>query len=266
MTGQYSIEIRQLTIAGLVAHDFVVVRNLSTNQIVTEIHGLATDSSGNVNAIGTKNPFSSDKIKVYAYGELPSNTSVSPDSLIYNPPETYFNGTYNQSPYLVDGQPSQIIFSGTYEEVFSRISYAIKGGNYINSLNISYPFLGFLGLTNTNSNAVNYTLGDAMGLTIPGFWRWEPGQGINLIPKDEWYDQSLGLKYGTVNDNDAEYFLEFKNYANYDPEADNPSYEIHIEQLNNEFTLGDGLENLAVSAKEVVWHSINGTTLAGRGL
>ncbi len=103
MTNQnYTIEATELSAAGVPIHNYYIVKDPDGN-VIKELHGLATGQDGIPKPIGY---LPTDQIKYHEYD--------------------------NPRYYDVDNPPrSEVVFSGSLEEVSERIGYAERAGSYI---------------------------------------------------------------------------------------------------------------------------------------
>jgi hypothetical protein len=153
---RYSIEARAYDIVGLAAHDFWVLRDEKGN-VLGQLHGLATNTENRIKAIG----IIGDKLKFYHFGSRAILLGLNPDCDLN---------------YIKAGQKSQLVFSGTPDEVLGRWDNAVKALPYLNSLNVPYTPLGILGLAHINSNTAYTLLGKLMGIPVHNFsYCWQPG-------------------------------------------------------------------------------------------
>lgn len=169
----YSIEARSYSIPGLPAsHDFWVLRNSDTGLEIAELHGLATDrATGEVVTIGTDDKLFSLNVWHFVHDTqyaLELNVPVEDRTLIRQ------------------GQTSEIVFSGTFEEVLVRWNTAVNAIDLLNRLDLDYPAYGFKIFGDTiNSNSAYRTLGEIMGITpydFPGVV--EPGFDNRMLPAE----------------------------------------------------------------------------------
>lgn len=156
--GNWSIQFMQKPLVfGLAGHNYLALRDEKSN-IVSELHGLATDTAtGKWKYIGS-NP--ADILRVWQF----------------------------ESPryYLAEKKfPGIILKEGTKEELFSIWDKAIPCKEEINEKDIPYPPYGFsLRNETTNSNSVAYTLATCMELGTKHIGVWTPGDAVNLLKTD----------------------------------------------------------------------------------
>lgn len=175
-------------IGGLAGHNLIVVKN-DAGDVIKEFDGLAADQNGNLKTIGY---LSTDKLVVKE-----------------------FNGAVYYQP----NQAQQVVFSGTLQEVMSRVSAAEACANQMNANNMEYPFLGI----GKNSNSVGSTLLKCMGIVetpIPGSASVMPGVGDILLPQS-FIDQvkaanSIAGGAGTAWDTGTTYDNYYADLSHFD--------------------------------------------------
>jgi hypothetical protein len=135
--GSWSIEKLQRPIAfRLAGHDFLVLRN-ANGEIVSELHGLATDTTTNTwRRVGVGK---GEVLRVWEFDGL--------------------NGKANQSLF-----PGITLIKGDEQLTAFLWEKAKACANRINEKNIPYPSFGVSMHETQNSNAVAYTLTECMGL------------------------------------------------------------------------------------------------------
>lgn len=156
-TGEWAIEqIQKPIFFGTAGHNFLILRDEKGN-IVSELHGLATNTTTGQTEFVTYN--NTGKLKVWEFTKPKYNLS-----------ENKFAGN--------------IIADGNKEEMNLLWGKARDCANKINEENISYPSFGFKlrGITE-NSNSVAYTLSLCMGLDIKHLGIISPGEKLNLLNK-----------------------------------------------------------------------------------
>ena len=117
--GQYSIsKVEYPLLGGLAAHNYLAVFDPAGN-VIHEFHGLATDKNGNPKPIGY---LPSDRLKYWHVKE-----------------SWYYKGTIEQTNEI---PKSRELFSGSYKEVKEKVEIFDEVGNYLNSQDLHYPFLG----------------------------------------------------------------------------------------------------------------------------
>ena len=166
--GNYKIVKMQLPIVGGIAgHNFIVMLN-DKNQVIGELHGLATKNE--CNEVGE--PI------VKPIGYLPS------DRLKFHK----IDGEY----FYNENYPQQTVFEGTEAEVRAKWEMAIGSGWAINRKDLRYPILGVIDVFESpfngpeNSNSVASILLKTMGLDDPHLeWRLTPGEKKQLLTEDE---------------------------------------------------------------------------------
>jgi hypothetical protein len=153
--GNWSIQFMQHPLVfGLAGHNYLALRNAG-GSVVSELHGLATDTkTGNWKYIGS-NP--TDLLQVWQF----------------------------ESPryYLAEKKlPGIILKEGVEEELSTVWSKASACKERINEKRIPYPPYGvsFRNET-TNSNSVAYTLAACMELNTRHIGIWTPGDAMNLL-------------------------------------------------------------------------------------
>ncbi|MDD3775464.1 MAG: calcium-binding protein [Sulfurovaceae bacterium] len=166
----YSIEARSYSIPGVPAsHNFWVLLDASGN-VISEMHGLATERgpNGNIVPIGTDDDNYS--LRVYRFDH--TNTLGT---------EYLDNYTLVES-----GQDTRIVFTSSKDVVLDRWDDATRAISYLNSLDLDYPAYGFNIFSDTvNSNSTFRTLGEIMRVPIIDFQDVvEPGLDNRMIPSD----------------------------------------------------------------------------------
>jgi hypothetical protein len=168
---QYSIEARQLDIAGGVAgHMFWVLRDQRGNA-VAEMHGLATDrQTGEVLPIGTDSKKHSLRGHIMVHDqEYARNLGVSRTG----------------STYISEGQQAYTLYSGDKTDVLARWKAGFQALSAINERDLNYPPGGVspnIGRT-VNSNSVYTTLGHIMIDQAPRLSdSIVPGYGNHALP------------------------------------------------------------------------------------
>lgn len=96
----FKIEARAYDIAGVAAHDFWVLRD-ENNNVLAQLHGLATTSTGEIIPIGTIG----DKLKFFHYGSYAISLGLDP---------------LRNRNYIDQNQDSRLVFVGTDTEVLAR--------------------------------------------------------------------------------------------------------------------------------------------------
>jgi hypothetical protein len=163
MSGHYAIEARSHNILGLWSHNFWVLRHPS-GEVMAELHGLATDRmTQRAVAIGTSERHS---LRAWHYAVRTYSGEIGVDANLVD-----------QGPYYKDGQYSEVVIAGDFNQIMPRWRAAAKSIPFINELNIDYPPGGvkLVGRTK-NSNSMFTSFGDIMGLPRVSFWQvFEPG-------------------------------------------------------------------------------------------
>lgn len=153
--GKWNIQLKQHPLMfGITGHNYLTLRN-QDNNIVGELHGLATDTkTNNWKYVGSK---SSDKLQVWE-----------------------FNGPRN---YIAEKNfPGIILSEGDTNEIINLWDKALVCKDEINKLNISYPPFGVNMRGETeNSNSVAHTLINCMGLDAKHVGIFTPGDGKDLL-------------------------------------------------------------------------------------
>jgi len=194
----YKIVKSQLPLlGGLAGHNFIAILD-PNDQVIHELHGLATSKTGKIKPIGY---VPSDKL--YVYNE---------DSI----------GGFFYKP----SQKQAVVFEGSYEEVMEKFYLGEEIGQKINDHNFRYPILGL----GRNSNSVASTLLKGMDLKDPDLgMALTPGENSLLLPEEElnlirqyWeqkdqdpnsiqapsqskYDDVRSMLKGLLNDTDGSY-------------------------------------------------------------
>ncbi|MFA6608404.1 MAG: hypothetical protein WCT07_00635 [Candidatus Paceibacterota bacterium] len=153
--GDWSIQlIQHPLLLGLAGHNYLVLSD-QDGEIVSELHGLATDSeTGKWKYIGADK---TDKLQVWK-----------------------FDGARS---YLREkNYPGIILNQGNYSQVIDLWNKALSCKNEINQKYIPYPPLGlsFNGDTE-NSNSAAYTLALCIGLDVKHIGLFTPGSKNNLL-------------------------------------------------------------------------------------
>jgi hypothetical protein len=155
LPGNWSIQFMQHPLLfGFAGHNYLALRN-HDGTIVSELHGLATDSfTGEWKYVGSK---ATDKLRVWEFE----------------------SGRY----YLAEKTfPGIILKEGSEEEVKAVWNIGISCKDPINSKNIDYPPYGVrIRNETTNSNSVAYTLARCMNLDTRHIGIWTPGDAMNLL-------------------------------------------------------------------------------------
>lgn len=157
--GNWSIQFMQHPLLfGLAGHNYIVIRN-QDGEILSELHGLATDTAtGRWKYIGTS---PTDLLKIWEF-----------DSARYYLAEKKF--------------PGVVLAQGSKEDVELRWKSAHDCMTKINEKTIPYPPYGFMLRQETeNSNSAAYTLGICMGLDIKHLGLFTPGSRMNLLGEDK---------------------------------------------------------------------------------
>lgn len=152
--GLWSIQFMQHPlIFGLTGHNYLALRD-ENGDIVSELHGLATDTAGKWKYIGSS---PTDTLQVWQFP--------------------------NPRYYLAEKKfPGIILKEGNREELYSIWSQAAACKTEINAKNIPYPPYGFsIKNETTNSNSVAYTLAACMGLPTRHIGVFTPGATMNLL-------------------------------------------------------------------------------------
>ncbi len=154
-TGNWSIQIMQHPLLfGFAGHNYLALRDPNGN-IISELHGLATDSNtGEWKYIGTK---STDELKVWEF----------------NSPRYYLS----EKKF-----PGKILSEGNKSDMKTLWSMALSCIPSINKKNLLYPMLGVSLRGGTeNSNSVAYTLSLCMGIDAFHVGLLTPGDKNNLL-------------------------------------------------------------------------------------
>jgi hypothetical protein len=172
MSDQFSIEARSLNIVGVASHNFWVLRNLTTGQVIAELDGLAFNRiSQMVVPIGTIND---DSLRTFQY--------VHDDSYISKIGAT----TKAAVPQYQSGQASRTVFTGDEAAALDRWNTAVNAIPLLNRLDLDYPSLGFSFGETVNSNSAYRTFGELMGVTVYDFpWVVEPGFDNRMLSPQE---------------------------------------------------------------------------------
>lgn len=153
--GVWSIQLMQHPlIFGMAGHNYLVLRN-EQNEIVRELHGLATDPTNEGWKYYATNK--GDLLKVWEF--------TSPH---YYLAQKNYAGT--------------LLFTGSKAEVTTRWEQGLVCKEEINAKNLPYPPYGVKVTGDTeNSNSVAYTLALCMGLDPRHLGLITPGWGKNLL-------------------------------------------------------------------------------------
>jgi hypothetical protein len=164
MSEKYTIEARSFKIPDnenaptVAAHNFWVLKN-EKNEIISQLHGLATDRSTN---------------QIMPIGYWESKHSLRAYQ-IQNP------------KYMIrENQPTKTVFTGDKEDVLARWNKAVSVISEINKQDLNYPSLGVKFFSKTiNSNSVYQTFGQIMDIPVPEFEKGlQPGLENNALPQD----------------------------------------------------------------------------------
>jgi len=154
----YTIEARAYDIADVAAHDFWVLRD-ENNNVLAQLHGLATTPTGEIIPVGTIG----DELKFYHFGSYAISLGLDP---------------LQNRNYIDPNQDSRLVFSGTEAEVMARWNTAVNAIPTLNNLNLDYSPFGFIDSTVVNSNAAYTVFGKLMDVPVYDFsGYWEPGFG-----------------------------------------------------------------------------------------
>ena len=169
--GTWTIEAREYSIFGLAGHNYWVLKD-PNGQIYSEMHGLATDASGQIVPVGS----SSDTLRFYEFSSEVLGFTGDPNG------NTGLSGLYRAD------QASQIAWAGTEAVVMDIWNHGVDAGSRINELGVTYALFGGSDgdFTTGNSNSVAFTIAEAMAVAFPDItYRFNPGDLKNLIPANE---------------------------------------------------------------------------------
>jgi hypothetical protein len=154
--GSWSIEMSQRPLAlRLAGHNFLVLRN-DKGEVVSELHGLATDVKTNTwKHVGMGNE---EVLKVWEFDKENARS---------------INGDF----------PGITLISGTSESMLKLWDEARVCAESINKEEIKYPAFGISTSNTTNSNAVAYTLTKCMNIEMKNFGLIVPGRYTDLLNK-----------------------------------------------------------------------------------
>lgn len=155
LPGNWSIELRQHRLLfGIAGHNYLVLRN-QDGDIISELHGLATDPITKTwKYVGTRE---TDQLKVWQF-DSPRNYEANKKS------------------------PGIVLKEGTKEETLTLWIKAEKCKKDINEKNLPYPPLGVAVRGDTeNSNSVAYTLSLCIGADVTHIGWITPGSQKNLL-------------------------------------------------------------------------------------
>lgn len=158
----FRIEARALSLGGVAAHDYWVLRD-GSGRVLAEMHGLSTDrETGKSLAIGTDE----DRHSLRAW-HLVHDVSLAKSFSVPKASRTF----------LEEDQARMTILVGPEQEVLARWKAAVDSMPTLNALDRDYPGFGFkLDGSTVNSNSTYRTLGEIMGLPIRDFRGYvEPG-------------------------------------------------------------------------------------------
>ncbi len=153
--GVWSIQLMQHPLVfGIAGHNFLTLRN-EKNDIVEELHGLATDATtGDWKYVGNT---STDQLRVWE-----------------------FNGS--RAYVTQKNYAGTVLFKGNKTEAVTLWRKALTCKKEINDLGLPYPPYGVNVRGDTeNSNSVAYTLTLCMGLDAEHLGLVTPGWGKNLL-------------------------------------------------------------------------------------
>ncbi len=126
MQKSFVIEARSYGIAGIVSHNFLVLRD-DQGSTISQLHGLATDrNSNNFKAIG----FFKDRLGFYE-----------------------FNTEDNDPSFISKKQRSAIVFQSVKDDVLLRWNRASSQVKSLNQHDLDYSPLGLFGFPICNSNS-----------------------------------------------------------------------------------------------------------------
>lgn len=155
LPGDWSIQLMQHPLLlGLAGHNYLILTD-ADGEIVSEIHGLATDSqTGKWKYIGTSK---NDVLKAWE-----------------------FNGARS---YMAEKKyPAIVLNQGNYDEINSLWNKALDCKDKINEKYIKYPLLGLKIMGNTqNSNSVAYSIAMCAGFNVRHVGLITPGEKKNLL-------------------------------------------------------------------------------------
>lgn len=156
-SGYFKIEKREhKLLGGITGHTFLEMRD-SEDNVLHQIHGLATDENGEVKMVGNKK---TDKLKVWIFD--------------YD--------LYQETRKLDIGDTGVEIASGTKDYINVIWDQAAVCKEEINSKDISYPRYGFSLFSETeNSNSVTDTLISCMQLENRDLGIFTPGKHKQLL-------------------------------------------------------------------------------------
>ncbi len=153
--GMWSVEtLQHPLLLGLAGHNYLILRN-DKGQIVSELHGLATDAStGTYKYFGTKK---TDELKVWEFSSI----------------------RYSMKEYQF---PGVVLTQGDVSTTLTLWGLAKNCMAEINKKDILYSLYGInlLGTTE-NSNSATYTLAQCMGLDIRHIGIFTPGSQTDLL-------------------------------------------------------------------------------------
>lgn len=182
------IELREAKIPLGYAHQFWVRYN-SNGEIVSEIHGRATDSKGNLNPIMTTMmaPFGLCPIKAVVYPIASQQVKAIKADI-----DGGFSGIYKTN------QSSVVVLRGDEEAIEARWKLALDAASMITEQNLKYTFFpDERDNTNANCNSVARSIGVAMGVPPQDFSGLKViGQNKDLLPSHEFphlYDNRLDI-------------------------------------------------------------------------
>ncbi|HFD13658.1 MAG TPA: hypothetical protein ENJ32_14495 [Crenotrichaceae bacterium] len=154
MDKAFIIEARSYDIWGIASHNFWVLRN-DENQVLSQLHGLATDRKTNTfKPIG----FFNDRLGFYE-----------------------FKTANNDPSFIFNNQQAVPVYQGDVTDVLSRWDNAASQLATLNKQDLNYSPFGILGLPVTNSNSAYHLLSQLMGIDCCRFSGvLEPGIGNSL--------------------------------------------------------------------------------------
>ncbi len=190
---KYVIEARSMVVKntfGIGRHNYWVMREEGTkgsDGVVAELHGMAYNrNTKEYVTIGTSE-------KVHSLGGLHivhgyTYAKQVPKHLIDKTPQER-----RIHSLIADNQKSQVVFTGSFEDVKKRWAQAIMGSKELSNKDLNYPLLGIQGKPEqlVNSNSAYATFAELMGVKIQRFPGYEPGIK-NRVLSPERIDQ---LKY-----------------------------------------------------------------------
>ena len=157
MKNRYSIEARSYNLVGIASHNFWVLRD-NNGQVVSQLHGLATDrKKNNFKPIG----YFKDRLGFYEFKTI-----------------------RNDPTFISKKQRSIIIYQGCKNDILVHWNKAASQITHLNHRDLNYSLFGIFGFPITNSNSAYHLFSQLMGFECCHFSGiLEPGINNSLTTK-----------------------------------------------------------------------------------